>query len=111
MNFGKKWILGKKWFLEKKKRILGNKTIFREKMNFRGLVLKRVEKLEMNVEFLIIFARDIENNFACPLYYVYLRRFVTTSIGLLFSAWITSSASVSGAMLEYGPYLIVESTT
>ena len=80
-------------------------------MNFRGLVLKRVEKLEMNVEFLIIFARDIENNFACPLYYVYLRRFVTTSIGLLFSAWITSSASVSGAMLEYGPYLIVESTT
>ncbi len=80
-------------------------------MNFRGLVLRRVEKLEMNVEFLIIFARDIENNFPCPLYYVYLRRFVTTSIGLLFSAWITSSASVSGAMLEYGPYLIVESTT
>ena len=39
----------------------------------------------------------------------YLTRLETTSIGLLFSAWITRSELVKAAALLKGPYLIMES--
>ena len=42
-------------------------------------------------------------------YEAYLTRLETTSIGLLFSAWITRSELVKAAALLKGPYLIMES--